>query len=523
MATVDINDVATVMSQLQTNYTNLALSWYDVFYNTVAQDISLDLYDINGVLTTYTIPNRAKDFMYIKNGNNSPESSIVGTVGSTYQDLTNGDLYIKSSGTGNTGWSKIAKIADIQADLFTKGEGSPEGVIVATIGNVYINTLTGDLYIKTSGSGNTGWYLNAGVETKSSIQTKLGVTSDNITAVSNLSGINTGDETSTTIAAALGYTPANNSLVVHTSSDETIGGIKSFTGLSNMTSINIGTLGYVAANPLITAQGSVNTYNQIILRNSNTGATASSDIVVNNNMSTDTTFYGDFGMNSSGWVGSGALNTANNVYLTATSTDLAIGTTTSNAIHFVVAGGSTDAMTISSAGAVTIPNIPSGIVKSTSGALSNATAGTDYLDSIVGGNLYCVAGSISKSISVAGTYVAVTTGMSNSVATGFSYTSGTASLTCSSAGVYQVKYSISAYCATAAQVLMGGVMSSGTIIAGSQNVAYAATASQPITLSGSFFVTLTTSNYLQLAVSNATATNAVVLTYANLTATKISN
>ncbi len=137
-----------------------------------------------------------------------------------------------------------------------------------------------------------------------------------------------------------------------------------FTGTPTM-----GTLGYSAANALTTLQSSVNAYNQFIIRNSNAGAAASSDFVVNNDQSTDTTFYGDFGMNSSAFSGTGALNAVNNIFLTSTSADLAIGTTTSHGIHFVVNSGATDAMTISSAGVVTIvtaspvmttPNITTG-------------------------------------------------------------------------------------------------------------------------------------------------------------------
>jgi hypothetical protein len=55
-------------------------------------------------------------------------------------------------------------------------------------------------------------------------------------------------------------------------------------------------------------------------------------------------------MNSSGFSGTGALAAANAVYLDSTSADLVIGTTTSNAVHFVVNSGATDAATISSSG-----------------------------------------------------------------------------------------------------------------------------------------------------------------------------
>ena len=125
-------------------------------------------------------------------------------------------------------------------------------------------------------------------------------------------------------------------------------------GAATATSLNIGTLTYTPANVLISSQSSVSTYNQIILQNSNTGTTASADFIVNNSNSTDSTYYGDFGMNSSGFTGSGAFNQANNVYLTATTADLAIGTTTSNAIHFVIGGSATDALTINTSGALAV-------------------------------------------------------------------------------------------------------------------------------------------------------------------------
>lgn len=40
---------------------------------------------------------------------------------------------------------------------YTYGPGSPEGVLTATVGSVYINTSNGEIYRKTSGTGNTGW------------------------------------------------------------------------------------------------------------------------------------------------------------------------------------------------------------------------------------------------------------------------------------------------------------------------------------------------------------------------------
>lgn len=109
-------------------------------------------------------------------------------------------------------------------------------------------------------------------------------------------------------------------------------------------------LGYTPSNNLSSLSADVNGPVQTIVRNLNNGATASSDIVVNNDLSTDTTYYGDFGMNSSGFTGSGNFNKANAVYLTATSGDLAVGTTTANDIHFIYNNGATDSAFIDSTG-----------------------------------------------------------------------------------------------------------------------------------------------------------------------------
>jgi len=123
-------------------------------------------------------------------------------------------------------------------------------------------------------------------------------------------------------------------------------------GSSNKGAYSYGTLGYSDVNHVLTMAVNVNNYAQMEIQNLNSGTTASADIVVGNNNTTASTYYGDFGMNSSGFSGTGSLGAPNNVYLTATTADLALGTTTSNAIHMVIGGSATDAMTINTSGAV---------------------------------------------------------------------------------------------------------------------------------------------------------------------------
>jgi len=126
------------------------------------------------------------------------------------------------------------------------------------------------------------------------------------------------------------------------------------TGSRNQGAYAYGTLGYSDTNVLLSLQSSVNTYNELVIQNTNSGTTASTSIIVSNDLGTASTYFGEFGMNSSGFTGTGSLSGASNVYLTSTSSDLAIGTTTANAIRFVANSGTTDALLIRSDGNIAI-------------------------------------------------------------------------------------------------------------------------------------------------------------------------
>jgi hypothetical protein len=119
--------------------------------------------------------------------------------------------------------------------------------------------------------------------------------------------------------------------------------------------VNIGTLSYAASGAFASFAANTNSYQQVVIQNQNLGNQASADFVVSNDYSTDGFLYGDFGINGPNYSnGSGALNGANTVYMYASNTELAIGTSSVNGIHFVVNNGATDAMNISSSGVVTL-------------------------------------------------------------------------------------------------------------------------------------------------------------------------
>jgi hypothetical protein len=127
-------------------------------------------------------------------------------------------------------------------------------------------------------------------------------------------------------------------------------------GAATASSVTVGTLTYSPLNALFTAQTSTNNYTQVVIQNSLSGAASSSDYIVSNDLGTDSTYYGDFGINSSRFTGINSLGLPNATYVYSSNGDLSFGTATSNAIHFVINGNvnTSDAMTISTSGYVTV-------------------------------------------------------------------------------------------------------------------------------------------------------------------------
>jgi len=117
------------------------------------------------------------------------------------------------------------------------------------------------------------------------------------------------------------------------------------------TTLSVGTTpGYNIPNNLASFVSTVNSYNQLVIQNKSNGTSASANLVVNNDISTDAANYGEIGMNSSTFTGTGALSAANATYVAATTGPLVLGTTTSHPIRFTVNNGATDTIYIHEAG-----------------------------------------------------------------------------------------------------------------------------------------------------------------------------
>lgn len=152
--------IETILIKIATAYSSMALTFYDVFYNPIPKEVTFQMYNEEGILTTYTIPNRAMDFRYILNGAGAPENEAVGQLGSIYQDTTNGDIYVKKINGGSTGWDMLVSSGDL-AKYLVKGIGNPNGQVSGYTGLLYIDgsTSSPSLYIKTTPTGTSGWTL----------------------------------------------------------------------------------------------------------------------------------------------------------------------------------------------------------------------------------------------------------------------------------------------------------------------------------------------------------------------------
>jgi len=250
----------------------------------------------------------------------------------------------------------------------------------------------------------------------------------------------------------------------------------------NTGAFSFGTLGYSDTQVFSSFTSSVNNYNQMVLQNTNSGNSASTNFNVSNDQATASTYFGEFGMNSSTYSGTGAFSTPGMVYLASASTDLAIGTYGAGAIHFVVNSGATDAATISSAGLFTIPTLATGLTGYLYGNGATAvTASTTIPGSAISGNISGSAGSVANSLTI------------NSSGTG-----ATSPATFNGASAVTISYNT-----------VGAPSTTGTNATGTWNISISGNAATATTATSATSATTATTatNATNIAVTGGVATN----------------
>ena len=180
---------------------------------------------------------------------------------------------------------------------------------------------------------------------------------------------------------------------------------------------------------VISGYGNLNSYIQLNIKNSNSGATGSSDIVATNDTGNETGNYVDLGINSSGHVPQGDVGQANDGYLYNTGSNFYIGNITPNKNLYFFAGSPT--------------NTSSMVLTSTSNFGIGITSPVNKLD--VGGN-------ISASAITASTFTGTVYSSSTTNAVGYFGTSSYANNATSASYAVTASYSI----ASANAFLQGG-------------------------------------------------------------------
>jgi hypothetical protein len=293
-----------------------------------------------------------------------------------------------------TSWSYIPPVVGVASIKFDSGI-TRSGVVSVVSSDITSTLDTGS--IANSKLANSSVSVVAGTGLSGGGTVSLGgtitVTNAGVTAISTSSGLSTntnatgsvtitntgvlsvasgGHITATTVAGAVTLgsdatvNDTNNTIALR----DIVGGIaaKDFTATldasipSDHGPFNYGTLSYSDTGIMADFSYSTNGYNQVVVQNRNSGSNASANFIVSNNQGTASVFYGEFGMNSSGFTGTGSLALPNAVYLNSVSSDLVLGGT---ALHFVIGTGA-DAVSINSSGVATFANTISGSISGNS-------------------------------------------------------------------------------------------------------------------------------------------------------------
>lgn len=175
--TVDLNQVAVLLTRIAQNYNEILRNWEKIFFDNIPDDaVPLKFYDEDGNLVEFVIPNRAADRRYIFNGHGEPtedEQAVSAPLGSIYQDLENGEFWIKRLNTDENAvspdkWQKFTSFED----NYIRGDHVPDDYAdPAEIGTLYTDMTTGYLYTMT----NKGWAQAgaSGYATMSWVQSEL--------------------------------------------------------------------------------------------------------------------------------------------------------------------------------------------------------------------------------------------------------------------------------------------------------------------------------------------------------------
>ena len=192
----------------------------------------------------------------------------------------------------------------------------------------------------------------------------LGVTSaTNLTAQQlNVSGLSTFAGITTHTASLFGTQASFTGIVTATQLDLTASATASDsvlylsgapTGSSGTNGLfGIGALSFSDTDIIADFTHSVNSYAQLVVQNKNSGSSSSADIIVNNDRTAGTTYYGDFGINGTTFSGGGPFGDVDGTYLYSAGGTLSLGSL--NSYDVKIATNNTERVRVSAGGSVGI-------------------------------------------------------------------------------------------------------------------------------------------------------------------------
>lgn len=108
MSTLNTDIILENLCELLTNTVNMTSKFYDVFLNPTPMDVELEQFNDQNELITVVFPNRAKDRILTKFGEGSPEGVVEAPMGTMYIDTASSEVYIKVSGDDEYGWIPVS-------------------------------------------------------------------------------------------------------------------------------------------------------------------------------------------------------------------------------------------------------------------------------------------------------------------------------------------------------------------------------------------------------------------------------
>lgn len=133
---IDYDIIQRQLAILMTNSVAYSSKLYDMFVSTTPMDIEFNVWTSVDHFETITVPNRAKGNIPASYGSGSPEGVVEANYGTMYLDQDDGAVYIKTTLTGNTGWLRIMTEDDLEDH--NRNKTSHDGTL-AKIDGAYAN------------------------------------------------------------------------------------------------------------------------------------------------------------------------------------------------------------------------------------------------------------------------------------------------------------------------------------------------------------------------------------------------